>query len=115
MKIFGNLMKPNNLKEKTFAIALILVLTLSSAIAFLPTIKAQTLGSTFPYTNTPTKGTNGLWNVATFPGVTVSPNPDGVGQPVTVILIIELLPPSIGSEASTIVTGGWVGLTLTRH
>jgi hypothetical protein len=58
-------------------------------------------------------GSNGLWNVATFPGLTVSPNPVGVGQPVTVIMIIELLPPSIGSEASTVVTGGWVGLTLT--
>ena len=48
-----------------------------------------------------------------FPRRYCLPDPIGVGQPVTVILIIELLPPSIGSEASTIVTGGWVGLTLT--
>ena len=106
-------MKSTNLKGKTFAIALILLLTLSSAVAILPAIKAQTLGSKFPYSYTPTKGANGLWNEPTFPGITISPNPVGVGQPVTVILIIELLPPSLGSEASTTVSGGWVGLTLT--
>ena len=111
--IFANKLKSLNNDGKAFAIALILILTLSSAVAILPAIKAQTLGSTFPYSYTPTKGANGLWNEPTFPGITLSPNPVGVGQPVTVILIIELLPPSLGSEASTTVTGGWDGLMLT--
>ena len=58
-------------------------------------------------------GSNGLWNLPTFPGLTVAPDPVGVGQPVQVIMVIELLPPSIGIEAVTDVTGGWIGLMLT--
>jgi outer membrane protein assembly factor BamB len=110
---FNKKMKSTNLYGKSIAIALILVLTLSSAVAILPTIKAQTLGSQMPYSYTPTKGSNGLWNYPTFPGVTDAPNPVGVGQPVQVIMIIELLPPSVGEEGVTAVTGGWLGLTLT--
>jgi hypothetical protein len=109
MQILGNAMKSASLKGKTIAIALILVLSLSSALAILPTIKA----SPFPYSYTPTKGANGLWNLPTFAGLTVSPDPVGVGQPVAVIMIIELLPPSIGSEGANLVTGGWIGFMLT--
>jgi hypothetical protein len=107
-----NTMKSANLKGKIIAIALILVLTMSSALAILPTTKA-TLGSPWPYTSTPTKGTNGLWNVPTFAGITASPDPIGVGQPVQVIMVIELLPPSTGSEGASLVTGGWIGYVLT--
>jgi outer membrane protein assembly factor BamB len=102
-------MKSATLKEKTFAIALILILTMSSAITILPTIMADI--NTFSYS--PSKGANGLWNYPTFPGLTVSPDPVGVGQYVQVIMIIELLPPSHGIEAVTRTTGGWIGLTLT--
>ena len=104
-------MKSANLKGKIIAIALILVLTMSSALAIIPTTKA--LGTPWPYTSTPTKGANGLWNVPTFAGITASPDPIGVGQPVQVIMVIELLPPSIGSEGATLVTGGWLGYVLT--
>ena len=55
-----NKMKSANLKGKTIAIAIILLLTISSALAVLPTIKAQA------YSYTPTLGSNGLWNVPTF-------------------------------------------------
>jgi hypothetical protein len=85
---------------------------MSSALAILPTAKA-TLGTPWPYSYTPTKGSNGLWNFPTFAGLTVSPNPIGVGQPVQVIMIIELLPPSTGIEAVTGTYGGWLGMMLT--
>ena len=101
-----NRMKSANLKGKTFAIALILLLTMSSALAILPPSKAQA------YSYTPTMGTNGLWNIPTFAGITASPDPVGVGQTVQVIMIIELLPPSVGSEGSTVVYGGWPGYEL---
>jgi outer membrane protein assembly factor BamB len=99
-------MKSTNLKGKTIAIALILLLTMSSALAILPTIKAQT------YSYTPTVGSNGLLNVPTFAGITASPDPVGVGQQISVIMLIELLPPSVGHEGSTVVYGGWPGYML---
>ena len=46
------------LNGKIIAIALILLLAMSSAAAILPTTKA--LGTPWPYTSTPTKGSNGL-------------------------------------------------------
>jgi hypothetical protein len=104
-----NRMKSANLKGKTIAIALILVLTMSSAIAISPHVMAQVN----TYSSTPTKGTNGLWNIPTFPGLTVSPDPVGVGQPVQLIMEIELLPPSVGIEAVTGTYGGWLGLVVT--
>jgi len=107
MQFLLNTVKSTNLKGKTFAIALILLLTMSSAVAIMPKVKAQA------YSYTPTKGTNGLWNIPTYPGLTVAPDPVGVGQPVQAIMIIELLPPSQGVEASTGVYGGWQGYTLT--
>ena len=60
MQILGNTingMKSANLKEKTFAIALILVLAISAAATMLPhVVNAQvTL-----YSGTPTLGSNGL-------------------------------------------------------
>ena len=94
-----------------FSIAFILVLTMSSTLAVLPIAKA-TLGTPWPYSYTPTMGSNGLWNLPTFAGLTVSPNPVGVGQTVQVIMLIELLPPSTGIEAVTGTYGGWIGLTL---
>ena len=109
MQILGNRMKSTNLKAKTIAIALILVLTISAATAILPSVMAQV--NTYSYT--PTKGANGLWNLPTFAGITVSPDPIGVGQPAQVIMIIELLPPSTGIEAVTGTYGGWLGLMLT--
>jgi hypothetical protein len=80
-------------------------------MAVLPIAKA--IGTPWPYSYTPTKGANGLWNEPTFADLTVAPNPDGVGQPVQVIMIIELLPPSLGGECSSLVTGGWLGYMLT--
>jgi hypothetical protein len=91
-------MKSANLKGKTFAIALILVLTMSAALTMLPAIKL---------------GANGAPNIKTYPGITVAPNPVGVGQPIQVIMFIQTLPPSQGAEMRTVVTGGWNGLTLT--
>jgi hypothetical protein len=44
MKNLLNAMKSANLKGKTLSIALILVLTLSAAFAFLPLIHAQVAG-----------------------------------------------------------------------
>jgi hypothetical protein len=111
MKISGNSMKSASLKGKTIAIALILVLAMSSALAVVPIAKA--IGTPWPYSSTPTKGSNGLWNFPTFAGLTVAPDPVGVGQPVQVIMIIQLLPPSIGHEGTTLVTGGWLGFVLT--
>jgi len=105
-----NMMKSANLKGKTFAIALILVLTMSSATAILPSVMAQTVNT---YNSTPTMGANGLWNLPTFPGITVSPDPIGVGQPIQIIMELELLPPSLGIEAVTGTYGGWIGLVLT--
>jgi hypothetical protein len=93
-------------KKIAVSIALILLLTMSAAVAILPTVNAQ-------YTYTPTKGDNGLWNLPSFAGITVAPNPVGVGQTVHVIMMIEQLPPSIGSECSTVVFGGWKGYVLT--
>jgi hypothetical protein len=101
-------MKIAKTKTLAFAIALILILTMSSALAVV-----NAIGTPWPYSYTPTKGANGLWNLPTFAGLTVAPNPVGVGQPVQVIMIIELLPPSIGSEMSSLVTGGWLGFVLT--
>jgi hypothetical protein len=108
MQFLGNTMKSANLKGKTFAIALILLLTISAATAILPSVMAQV--NTYSYT--PTRGSNGLWNLPTFAGLTVSPDPVGVGQPVQLILLIELLPPSSGIEAVTTVVGGWIGLVV---
>jgi hypothetical protein len=99
------------LKEKTISIALILVLAMSSALAVVPIARA--IGTPWPYSYTPTIGSNGLWNLPTFAGLTVSPDPVGVGQPVQVIMIIELLPPSSGHEGTTLVSGGWLGFMLT--
>jgi hypothetical protein len=93
-------------KKIAVSIALILLLAMSAAVAILPTVNAQ-------YTYTPAKGDNGLWNLPTFAGITVSPDPVGVGQPVEVIMIIEQLPPSVGRECSTVVFGGWKGMVLT--
>jgi hypothetical protein len=107
MKNLVNTIKSANLKGKSFAIALILLLTVSTAIAILPPVKSQA------YSYTPTKGTNGLWNIPMFAGLTVSPDPLGLGQTANVIMLLELLPPSVGSEASTLVVGGWKGYTLT--
>jgi outer membrane protein assembly factor BamB len=98
-------------KNIAIATALILVLVMSSALAVLPIAKA--IGTPWPYSYTPTKGANGLWNEPTFAGLTVSPDPVGVGQPVQVIMIIELLPPSTGIEAVTGTYGGWLGMMLT--
>ena len=39
----------------------------------------------------------------------LAPDPVGVGQTVQVIMIIELLPPSVGIEAVTGTYGGWIG------
>jgi len=117
MQIFEPIKSMTNLKGKTLAIALILVLALSSAIAIIPSTKAQVAPS--DATNTPfnaaaaTIGTNGLPNIPTFAGLTVAPNPAGVGQAVQCIMVIQLLPASIGVEAKTGVTGGWAGYTLT--
>ena len=104
-----NTIKSANLKGKTIAIALILLLTISAAVAVLPHVNAQIN----TYSSTPTLGSNGLWNEPTFAGLTIAPNPVGVGQTAQVIMLIELLPPSIGIEATTTTTGGWIGLTLT--
>jgi len=87
------------------SIALILLLTMSAAMA---TVMAQVN----TYTSTPTQ-TNGLWNYPTFAGLTVSPDPVGVGQPIQIIMEIELLPPSYGIEAVTGTYGGWKGIVLT--
>ena len=54
-----NRMKSANLKGKTIAIALILVLTMSSALVFLPAVNAQ-------YTSSPTKGSNGFGTYQLF-------------------------------------------------
>jgi hypothetical protein len=110
MRILGNAMKSTNLnswKGKSIATALILLLTISAAITILPPVASQA------YSYTPTKGSNGLWNIPSFAGLTVSPNPLGLGQTANVIMLIELLPPSVGSEASTLVVGGWKGYELT--
>ena len=109
MQILENTMKSANLKGKTIAIGLILVLTISAAAAILPHVNAQV--NTYSYT--PTRGSNGLWNLPSFAGLTVSPIPIGVGQTAQLILEIELLPPSTGIEAVNGVVGGWIGLTLT--
>ena len=69
MQFLGNTMKSANLKGKTIAIALILVLTMSAATAILPSVMAQVN----TYTSTPTRGSNGLWNIPTFAGLTASP------------------------------------------
>jgi len=111
-------MKSTNLKGKTFAIALILVLTLSSAIAILPIINAQKVApsdaTNAPFnTATPTIGSNGLPNEPTFAGLTVAPDPVGVGQAVQCIMVVQLLPASIGVEAKEGVYGGWSGYVLT--
>jgi hypothetical protein len=52
-------LKSANLKGKTIAIALILVLTMSSALVFLPAVNAQ-------YTSSPTKGSNGFGTYQLF-------------------------------------------------
>ena len=104
-----NTIKSANLKEKTIAIAFILLLTISGATAILPHVNAQIN----TYSSSPTKGSNGLWNLPTFAGLTVAPTPDGVGQTAQVIMEIELLPPSTGIEAVTGTYGGWLGLMLT--
>ena len=92
MKNLLNTFKSSNFKGKTLAIALILVLTFSAATAILPHFNAQA----HKYSYYAYFRANGLWNIPTFAGLTVAPNPVGVGQPVQVIMIIELLPPSIG-------------------
>jgi len=91
---------------------------MSSALAILPTIKAQATATpvnsvTAGTFAAATKGTNGLWNVPTYPGLTCAPNPVGVGQPVQIIMLIDLLPASLGVEAKTGVYGGWEGYVLT--
>jgi len=102
---FGfNKLQSSMTKGIVASIALILILTMAT---LMETGMAQL------YSYTPTMGSNGLWNVPTFPGITVSPNPVGVGQTVQVIMLIELLPPSVGSEGSTVVYGGWPGYVLT--
>ena len=60
-------------------------------------------------------GTNGLWNIPTFAGITASPDPVGVGQTISVIMIIELLPPSFSHECTSVTYGGWVGLHVEHH
>ena len=96
-----NISKHNKTYEfngKTLSIALILVLTLSSAIASYHLSHAQVagVGGAATYSATPTKGSNGLWNIPSFAGITCAPNPVGVGQPIQVIMLIEQLPPSQG-------------------
>jgi len=114
MKNLGKTIKSANLKGKTFAIALILVLAVSTAMAIMP-VKAQVpgVGGVNTYSATPVRGNNGDWNIPTFAGLTCAPNPVGVGQPLQVILVIEQLPPAQGIEAVTGTTGGWKGLMLT--
>jgi len=100
---------------KTLSIALILILTLSSAMLVLPLIHAQVagVGGAATYSATPARGANGLWNIPSFAGITCAPNPVGVGQSLQIIMLIEQLPPSQGTEAETGTTGGWPGLILT--
>jgi len=89
-------------KTKTATITLVLVLTIAATLTFLPTVNAV------------------LRDVDTYAGITVSPDPIGVGQPVQVIMFLSYLPPSEGYEFQQVVgepygitTGGWKGYVLT--
>jgi outer membrane protein assembly factor BamB len=93
--------------NKNVAIAIVLILMLSMSAAM-----ATAMAQLNTYTSSPSQ-TNGLWNYPTWPGLTVSPDPVGVGQTVQVIILIELLPPSYGIEAVTGTYGGWKGIVLT--
>ena len=64
--------KSANLKEKTIAIVLILVLTISASTAIMSAVNAQVQPQVNTYSSTPTLGSNGLWNLPTFAGLTVS-------------------------------------------
>jgi len=116
-----------NVKGKYLAVAMILILALSSAAVILPAVFAQpTAGSSVAgtvapsnATNSPfstaalTTGSNGLYNAPTYPGLCIAPNPCGVGQTIQIIMLIQLLPASVGVEAKEGVYGGWNGYTLT--
>ena len=79
-------------KQTLFAIALILLLTVSGIMAAMPTSKAQTEASPFP--------TNAFINV--------SPNPAGIGQTVTIEMWLGQADPT-----ATGPTGGrWQGFTV---
>jgi outer membrane protein assembly factor BamB len=112
MKNFGKTIKSANKlnKNTAFSVALILILTISTTLTMMPTGKAAVPNT---WSGTPTKGSNGNWNIPSFAGITCAPNPVGVGQPIQVIMVIEQLPPSQGFEFYTGTTGGWPGLMLT--
>jgi hypothetical protein len=124
MHILANTIKPSNLKGKTFAIALILVLTFSSALVLMPAIKAQevsTPGVQVPLNNgyvifdpsASQVAAADVPKVATYPLITASPTPIGVNQNMYVIMFMTLLPASWGVEATTATYGGWGLYTLT--
>jgi len=112
MKNLGNTIKSLNFKGKTFAIALILLLTISAAFTYVPAINAGE-ATNADHNYAAPLGANGLPNVSVYAGLTIAPNPIGIGQSVQVIMIIDPLPASTGVETKSIVTGGWHGFVLT--
>ncbi len=81
-------------RNKTLsAIALILILTFSALMAFIPAANAHTPA----------------WNVPTYAYVNAAPSPIGVGQTALIVMWIDKIPPTAGG------TGGlrWTNFTLT--
>ena len=99
-------------KGKTIAIALILMLAITSAAAILPAVGFYS-GYVVENPTAAQISAAGLPTITTSAGLIVSPTLLGVGQKATVIMWINFLPPSEGVEATTAVTGGWKGYTIT--
>jgi len=79
--------KPNKGNKTSFAVALILLLSLSGLMAFLPAVSAHTPPLTIP----------------TFSFCNAAPNPVGVNQPVEVVFWLDKVPPT----ASTLYGDRW--------
>jgi hypothetical protein len=74
--------KMKNIKSKTMAtaIALILALTITAAMTVLPTVSAHTPP----------------WTIKTYAFITASPNPVGVGEYTTIVFWVDENPPTAG-------------------